>query len=67
MAADKHSLLQYLDLELPVKTDNSIEQDFSFHEKELIFPAVLNVIYEHDKSQQNQLLSGYAIVYHRKD
>lgn len=53
MVVDENSLLQYLDLELPVKTDNSIEQDFSFHEKELIFPAVLNVIYEHDKSQQN--------------
>ena len=33
--------------------DNSIEQDFLFHEKEIIYAAVVNVIYEHEKSQQN--------------
>ena len=33
--------------------DISIEQDFLFHEKEIIYPAVANVIYEHEKSQQN--------------
>ena len=53
MAADEYSLLQCLDLELPVQIDNSIEQDFLFHEKEIIHPAVVNVIYEHKKSQQN--------------
>ena len=53
MAVDEHSLLQCLDLELPVQIDNSIEQDFLFHEKEIIYPAVVNVIYEHEKSQQN--------------
>ena len=30
--------------------DNSIEQDFLFHEKEIIYAAVVNVIYEHEKS-----------------
>ena len=53
MATDGHSLLQCLDLELPVQIDNSIEKDFLFHEKEIIYPAVVNVIYEHEKSQQN--------------
>ena len=53
MVTDEHSLLQCLDLELPVQIDNSIEQDFLFHEKEIIYPAVVNVIYEHEKSQQN--------------
>ena len=55
MAADEHSLFQCLDLELPVQIDNSIEQDFFFffHEKEIIYPAAVNVIYEHKKSQQN--------------
>ena len=53
MAEDEHSLLQCLDLELPVKIDNSIEQDFLFHEKEIIYPTVVNVIYEHKKFQQN--------------
>ena len=52
-AADEHSLLQCLDLQLPVQIVNSIEQDFLFHEKEIIYPAVVNVIYEHEKSQQN--------------
>ena len=33
--------------------DNSIEQDFLFHEKEIIYPVVANFIYEHEKSQQN--------------
>ena len=50
-AADEHSLLQCLDLQLPVQIVNSIEQDFLFHEKEIIYPAVVNVIYEHEKSQ----------------
>ena len=49
----EHLLLHCLDLELPVQIDNSIEQDFLFHEKEIIYPAVANVIYEHEKSQQN--------------
>ena len=53
MAADEHSLLQCLDLELPVQIDNSLEQDFFFYEKEMIYPAVVNVIYEHEKSQQS--------------
>ena len=52
MVADEHSFLQCLDLELPVQIDNSIEQDL-FNEKEIIYPAVVNVIYEHEKSQQN--------------
>ena len=51
--ADEHSLLQFLDLELPVQIDNSIEQDFLFNEKEIIYPAEANVIYEHEKSLQN--------------
>ena len=53
MVADEHSLLQCLDLELPVQIDNSLEQDFFFYEKEMIYPAVVNVIYEHEKSQQS--------------
>ena len=53
MAADEYSLLQCLDLGLPVQIDNSIEQEFLFYEKERIYPAVVNVIYEHEKSQQN--------------
>ena len=53
MAVNKHSLLQCLDLELPVQIDNSMEQDFLLHEKEIIYPAVVNVIYEHEESQQN--------------
>ena len=53
MAVDEHSLLQCLDLELPVQTDNSIEQDFLLHKKEIIYPAVVNVIYWHEESQQN--------------
>ena len=39
MAADENSLLQCLDLELPVHTDNSIEQDFLFHEKKKNLPS----------------------------
>ena len=35
-----------------VQTDNSIEQDFKLHEKEIINPAVVNVIYEHEEPQQ---------------
>ena len=42
-----------MDLELPVQVDNSIEQDFLFHKNEIIYPAVANVTYEHEKSQQN--------------
>ena len=53
MAMDEHSLLQCFNLELPVQTDNSIEQDFLWHEKEIIYHAVVNVIYEHEESQQN--------------
>ena len=53
MAADEHSVLPCLNLELPVQIDNSTEQDFLFHEKEIIYSAVVNVIYEHEKSQQN--------------
>ena len=53
MVADEHSFLQCLDLELPVQIDNSIEQDFLFNEKEIIYSAVVNVIYEHEKFQQN--------------
>ena len=53
MATDEHALLQCLDLELPVQIDNSLEQDFFFYEKEMIYPAVANVIYEHEKSQQS--------------
>ena len=33
--------------------DYSIERDLLFHEKEIIYPAVVTVIYEHEKSQQN--------------
>ena len=43
-----------------MQIDNSTEQDFLFHEKEIIYPAVVNVIYElknlsrtQKKSQQN--------------
>ena len=53
MAGDENSLLQRLDLELPMQTDNSIEQIFLFHEKKIIYPAVANVIYEREKYQQN--------------
>ena len=42
MAVDEHSLLQCLDLELPAQIDNSIEQDFLLHQKEIIYPAVVN-------------------------
>ena len=52
MAVDEHSLLQCLDLELPVQIYNSIEQGFLLHEKEIIYPAVVNVIYEYEESQQ---------------
>ena len=41
-----------MDLELPVQVDNSIERGFLFHEKEIIYPAVVNVINEHEKSMQ---------------
>ena len=41
MAVDEHSLLQCLDLELPVQTDNSIEQDFLLHKK-LLFIGMKN-------------------------
>ena len=33
--------------------DYSIEQDLLFHEKEIIYPAVVTVIYDYEKSQQN--------------
>ena len=33
--------------------DYSIEQDLLLHEKEIVYPTVGNVIYEHEKSQQN--------------
>ena len=36
-----------------MRIDNSIEQGFLFHEKGIIYPAVVNVICEHEKSQQN--------------
>ena len=38
---------------MPVQIGNSIEQDYLLHEKEIIYPAVVNVIYEHEESQQN--------------
>ena len=45
MAADEHSLLQCLDLKLlPVQTDNSKEQNFLLHEKEIIYPVFLDKI-----------------------
>ena len=49
---DQHSLLQCLDIELPLQTDYSIEQDFLLHEKKVIYAAVINVIYEHEESQK---------------
>ena len=49
---DEHSLLQCLDIELPLQTDYSIEQDFLLHEKKVIYAAVINVIYEHEESQK---------------
>ena len=54
MAVEEHSLLHCLDLEVPVQIDTSIEQDYLLHEKEIIYPAVVNVIYEHEESQQNR-------------
>ena len=53
MAVDEYSLLHGQDLELPVQIDNSVEQDFLLFEKEKIYPAAVNVIYEHEESQQN--------------
>ena len=53
MAVDEYSLLHGQDLELPVQIDNSVEQDFLLLEKEIIYPAAVNVIYEHEESQQN--------------
>ena len=53
MAVDEYSLLHGLDLELPVQIDNSVEQDFLLLEKEIIYPAAVNVIYEHEESQEN--------------
>ena len=53
MAVDEYSLLHGQDLELPVQIDNSVEQDFLLLEKEIIQPAAVNVIYEHEESQQN--------------
>ena len=45
MAADEHSLLQCLDLKLlPVQIDNSKEQNFLLHEKEIICPVFLDKI-----------------------
>ena len=45
MAADEHSLLQCLDLKLlPVQIDNSQEQNFLLHEKEIICPVFLDKI-----------------------
>ena len=39
MVADEYSLLQCLDLELPVEIENSIAQDFLFHEKRNNLPC----------------------------
>ena len=36
-----------------MQIDNSVEQDFLLFEKEKIYPAAVNVIYEHEESQQN--------------
>ena len=45
MTADEHSLLQCLDLKLlPVQIDNSKEQNFLLHEKEIIYPVFLDKI-----------------------
>ena len=30
-----------------------MEQDFLYHEEEIIYPRVVNVVYEHEESQQN--------------
>ena len=51
MAED--SLLHCLNLELPVQIDNSIEQKFLLYEKETIYPMVVNIIDDHEESQQN--------------
>ena len=29
-----------------------MEQDFLYHEEEIIYPRVVNVVYEHEESQQ---------------
>ena len=52
MAVDEYSLLHGLGLELPVQIDNSVGQDFLLLEKKN-YPAAVNVIYEHEESQQN--------------
>ena len=36
-----------------MQIDNSVEQDFLYHEEEIIYPRVVNVVYEHEESQQN--------------
>ena len=36
-----------------MQIDSSMEQDFLYHEEEIIYPRVVNVVYEHDESQQN--------------
>ena len=36
-----------------MQIDNSMEQDFLYHQEEIIYPRVVNVVYEHDESQQN--------------
>ena len=51
MAED--SLLLCLNLELPPQIDNSIEQKFLLYEKETIYPMVVNIIDDHEESQQN--------------
>ena len=51
MAED--SLLHCLNLELPAQIDNSIEQKFLSYEKETIYPMVVNIIDDHEESQQN--------------
>ena len=51
MAED--SLLHCLNLELPAQIDNSIEQKFLLYEKETIYPMVVNIIDDHEESQQN--------------
>ena len=51
MAED--SLLPCLNLELPAQIDNSIEQKFLLYEKETIYPMVVNIIDDHEESQQN--------------
>ena len=52
MVVDEYSLLHGLGLELPVQIDNSVGQDFLLLEKKN-YPAAVNVIYEHEESQQN--------------